>query len=165
MPSNEQTPLLRGRSFDREEFISTSGAISSPSSSGRETSSKGTPSLLESQHGPGSHIQDTSPTDTASRVIVLLLLLLGGWSSACGTPHVLCLADSNWVGVFISNADITFVVTTYGLIGSEFDRFSSASWVLTSYTLGLCTTQPVVVLSRPIDRSLLKAFLISNCKL
>jgi len=47
------------------------------------------------------------------------------------------------VGVFISNADGTLVLATYGTISSEFGAFGDASWLTTSFTLAFCAVQPM----------------------
>ncbi|EPS35938.1 hypothetical protein H072_10575 [Dactylellina haptotyla CBS 200.50] len=47
------------------------------------------------------------------------------------------------LGVFISNADGSFVLATNGVISSEFGRLSDASWLVTSYLLSMCALQPL----------------------
>ncbi|RFU23935.1 hypothetical protein B7463_g12403, partial [Scytalidium lignicola] len=47
-------------------------------------------------------------------------------------------------GDFISNADGTLILTTYGTISSEFGAFNSASWLATSYSLAASALQPLV---------------------
>jgi hypothetical protein len=48
------------------------------------------------------------------------------------------------IGVFVSNADTTLVITTYAGISSEFGAFENAVWLSTSYTLALCSIQGIV---------------------
>jgi hypothetical protein len=48
------------------------------------------------------------------------------------------------IGVFISNADGTLVLATYGTISSEFKAFGQGSWLTTSYALATCAVQPTV---------------------
>ena len=48
------------------------------------------------------------------------------------------------LGVFISNADGTLVLATYGTISSEFGALGDASWLTTSYSLAVCAMQPIV---------------------
>jgi MFS family permease len=45
--------------------------------------------------------------------------------------------------VFLTAADQTLVVSTYGTIGTELHALSSTSWVATSYFLTLCALQPL----------------------
>jgi hypothetical protein len=47
------------------------------------------------------------------------------------------------IGVFISNADGTLVIATYGTISSDFGAFSDASWLTTSFSLAVCAAQPI----------------------
>lgn len=48
------------------------------------------------------------------------------------------------IGVFVSNADGTLVITTYAGISSEFGAFENAVWLSTSYTLAACSIQGIV---------------------
>jgi len=53
--------------------------------------------------------------------------------------------DSNCaIGVFVSQTDLSLMLTTYGEISSEFDSFESGSWLLSSYILAMCVAQPLV---------------------
>lgn len=45
-------------------------------------------------------------------------------------------------GVFISQADTSLVLATYGRISSEFHDLESGSWLLSSYMLAMCVSQP-----------------------
>ncbi|EDO01861.1 hypothetical protein SS1G_04336 [Sclerotinia sclerotiorum 1980 UF-70] len=47
------------------------------------------------------------------------------------------------IGVFISYADGTLVLATYGTIASEFRALGDASWLTTSYSLAMCAVQPL----------------------
>ncbi|KAK6531757.1 hypothetical protein TWF694_002928 [Orbilia ellipsospora] len=47
------------------------------------------------------------------------------------------------LGVFISNADGSFVLATNGVISSEFGRLDDASWLVTVYMLSMCALQPI----------------------
>ncbi|CAG9977193.1 unnamed protein product [Clonostachys byssicola] len=47
------------------------------------------------------------------------------------------------VGVFISQADATLVLATYGTIASEFNDLQNGSWLISSYMLAMCTAQPL----------------------
>lgn len=47
-------------------------------------------------------------------------------------------------GVFVSQTDLSLMLTTYGEISSEFDSFESGSWLLSSYILAMCVAQPLV---------------------
>ncbi|CAK7233854.1 hypothetical protein SBRCBS47491_008752 [Sporothrix bragantina] len=42
------------------------------------------------------------------------------------------------VGVFVSQADTSLVLATYGAIASEFHDLADASWLLSSYMLAMC---------------------------
>jgi MFS family permease len=46
-------------------------------------------------------------------------------------------------GVFISNADGSLVLATYGTISSEFGAFGGASWLSTGFMLSVCAVQPL----------------------
>ncbi|KAH7406206.1 major facilitator superfamily domain-containing protein [Phaeosphaeria sp. MPI-PUGE-AT-0046c] len=47
------------------------------------------------------------------------------------------------IGVFLSSADQTLIVATYGTIGTDLHALSSVSWVATSYFLTLSALQPL----------------------
>ncbi|RFU32551.1 hypothetical protein B7463_g3771, partial [Scytalidium lignicola] len=47
------------------------------------------------------------------------------------------------ISVFMSNADGTLVLATYGTVSSEFGAFDSASWLTTSYSLAAAALQPL----------------------
>lgn len=47
------------------------------------------------------------------------------------------------LGVFISQADTSLVLATYGKISSEFNDLESGSWLLSSYMLAMCISQPL----------------------
>jgi hypothetical protein len=77
---------------------------------------------------------------TKSVIAIISLLLIGRF-----TPNSLINAGADLnQGVFISNADGTLVLATYGTISSEFGALGNASWLTTSYALALCASQPIV---------------------
>ncbi len=45
------------------------------------------------------------------------------------------------IGVFVSQADTSLVLATYGQISSEFNDLHDASWLLSSYMLAMCVSQ------------------------
>lgn len=47
------------------------------------------------------------------------------------------------IGVFLSAADQTIIVSSYGRIGSELDALNLTSWIATSYFLTLTSFQPL----------------------
>ncbi|KAL8869614.1 MAG: hypothetical protein Q9174_004143 [Haloplaca sp. 1 TL-2023] len=47
------------------------------------------------------------------------------------------------IGVFLSAADQTLIVTMYGKIGSDLKALNKTSWVSTAYFLTLCSFQPL----------------------
>ncbi|KZM19571.1 uncharacterized protein EKO05_0004029 [Ascochyta rabiei] len=47
------------------------------------------------------------------------------------------------IGVFLSSADQTLIVSTYGIIGTDLKALSSTSWIATGYFLTLTAFQPV----------------------
>ncbi|PVI04942.1 MFS general substrate transporter [Periconia macrospinosa] len=47
------------------------------------------------------------------------------------------------VGVFISNADSSFLMATHTVISSEFGALRDSSWLLTSFVLASAVTQPL----------------------
>jgi hypothetical protein len=52
------------------------------------------------------------------------------------------------IGVFLSQADTSLVLSSYGRIASEFDELDAGSWLLSSYMLAMCVAQPLVSLPR-----------------
>lgn len=49
-------------------------------------------------------------------------------------------------GVFLANADDSFVMATYQTIASQYQQLSDAPFLLTAYNLGYCIALPVVSL-------------------
>lgn len=47
-------------------------------------------------------------------------------------------------GVFVSQADVFLVLTTYGQISSEFNALKDGGWLLTAYLLSQSVAQPLV---------------------
>jgi hypothetical protein len=80
--------------------------------------------------------------DTAKSVLAILSLLLIGKPNRCPRSPENDADDE--IGVFISNADTTLVMATYGTIASEFGAFGDASWLTTSFALATCAVQPIV---------------------
>lgn len=67
---------------------------------------------------------ETPPPETAPKAVLGILSLL-------------------LIGVFVSQADTSLMLATYAEISSEFDRLENGSWLLTSYILAMCITQPL----------------------
>lgn len=57
-----------------------------------------------------------------------------------------------FLGVFLANGDGSIVLATNQHIASEFNALSSAAWLLTTYTLASCSSQPLVSMMRDISR-------------
>lgn len=67
-----------------------------------------------------------------------------GAVKAQNTPRAIAAVISVLlVGVFISNADGSLVLATYGTISSEFGAFGNASWLTTGFALSVCAIQPL----------------------
>ncbi|EXJ54204.1 hypothetical protein A1O7_09541 [Cladophialophora yegresii CBS 114405] len=47
------------------------------------------------------------------------------------------------LGVFVANLDGSLIIASSQQIASEFDALSSASWLVTSFVLALCASQPL----------------------
>ncbi|KAK4927977.1 hypothetical protein LTR49_005176 [Elasticomyces elasticus] len=47
------------------------------------------------------------------------------------------------LGVFISQADQSLVLATYGKVSSDFDDFDSGTWLISAYILAQCAAQPL----------------------
>ncbi|KAF1933976.1 MFS general substrate transporter [Didymella exigua CBS 183.55] len=71
----------------------------------------------------------------------------GELSKAQGLPMV--RARLKWIfpaiaiGVFLSAADQTLIVSTYGIIGTDLGALSATSWIATAYFLTLTACQPL----------------------
>lgn len=52
--------------------------------------------------------------------------------------------DHIYAGVFISNADGSLVLATYGIISSELGSLANASWIVVTYSLTMCAVQSMV---------------------
>lgn len=60
------------------------------------------------------------------------------------SPSVIGIISVLLIGVFVSQADVSLVMATYATIASEFDSLEKGSWLLSSYLLASCVTQPMV---------------------
>jgi MFS family permease len=47
-------------------------------------------------------------------------------------------------GVFVANLDGSLIIASSQQIASEFNALASASWLVTSFVLALCASQPLV---------------------
>lgn len=47
-------------------------------------------------------------------------------------------------GVFVANADESFMIATYSTIASEFNNLSDGQWLLIAYNMGYCYALPIV---------------------
>ncbi|KAL2061394.1 hypothetical protein VTL71DRAFT_7667 [Oculimacula yallundae] len=56
---------------------------------------------------------------------------------------VMAIVGLLMIGVFMSNADGSLVLASYGTISSEFGALADASWLTTSYSLASCAVQPI----------------------
>lgn len=59
------------------------------------------------------------------------------------TRSVIGIISVLLIGVFVSQADTTLVMATFAQISSEFGDLDSGSWLLSSYMLAACITQPI----------------------
>ncbi|KAL1889158.1 hypothetical protein Sste5346_009107 [Sporothrix stenoceras] len=59
------------------------------------------------------------------------------------TWSILSVLSVLLVGVFVSNADSTFLLAAYPQIASEFDALQHGAWLLTAYMLAMCAVQPL----------------------
>lgn len=73
------------------------------------------------KHWQGSSEDHETPTTLSIWTVVPILLL----------------------GVFVANADGSLVIASSQHIASEFQRLSQASWLVTSYVLAQCASQPL----------------------
>ena len=95
-----------------------------------------------SAHLPPFHEQyepSESPSSAITIWTVVPILLLGMECADCLTRTL--TGDQ---GVFIANADASLVVASSQHIASEFHAMSNASWLITSYGLAQCASQPLV---------------------
>lgn len=86
-----------------------------------------------------SHQQSSHPRHLSSGLLSRSCCLVSPIPFAPGTQsHV----DS--LGVLIANADGSLVIASSQYIASEFNALSDASWLVTSYVLAQCASQPLV---------------------
>ncbi|VUC24016.1 unnamed protein product [Clonostachys rosea] len=85
----------------------------------------------------GTHAQ--TKTDDADAAIA------NGQSDVVPTSRatIVGILSTLMLGVFIASADSSIVIATSSQIASEFNRFSEASWLVTSYSLAQCACQPL----------------------
>lgn len=60
------------------------------------------------------------------------------------TRNVAGIISVLMLGVFVSNADGSLVLATYGMISSEFDKLEDSAWLVTSFLIASCATQALV---------------------
>ena len=60
--------------------------------------------------------------------------------------------EADYAGVFVANLDGTLIIASSQQIASEFNVLSNASWLITSFVLALCASQPLVRASFNLNR-------------
>ncbi|KAM3084216.1 hypothetical protein ACMFMF_001573 [Clarireedia jacksonii] len=108
------------RNTDSVESYSETDSLLSPNTAASTPNYKTTefPSDIEARP----HRSDEQSEDTTVKKVTK------------GTALIISLL---FIGVFISYADGTLVIATYGTIASEFGALGDASWLTTSYTLAI----------------------------
>ncbi|KAF7949948.1 uncharacterized protein EAE97_003457 [Botrytis byssoidea] len=102
---------------------SETDSLLSPVTAASTPNYKSTATFPDVESAQNDQVQDeTTGKVTKSAAIIISLLL---------------------IGVFISYADGTLVLATYGTIASEFRALGDASWLTTSYSLAMCAVQPL----------------------
>ncbi|OQU94858.1 hypothetical protein CLAIMM_01149 [Cladophialophora immunda] len=59
------------------------------------------------------------------------------------TFEIMSMLSVLFTGVLVANVDMTFMVATYPQISSELHAFRDGSWLLISYMLAMCASQPL----------------------
>ncbi|KIW77305.1 hypothetical protein Z517_09751 [Fonsecaea pedrosoi CBS 271.37] len=75
------------------------------------------------------YYQDPTPADGATEPSSALTI----WT----------IVPVSLLGVFVSNLDGSLIIASSQQIASEFNALSSASWLITSFVLALCASQPL----------------------
>lgn len=86
--------------------------------------------------------------DSRSVVGIISVLLIGKLRRRSEIFGAETLISHESVGVFISQADSSLMLATYGRISSEFNDLESGSWLMISYMLAQCVAQPFVSLGQ-----------------
>ncbi|KAK4952433.1 hypothetical protein LTR10_009239 [Elasticomyces elasticus] len=82
--------------------------------------------------------QDPLPPDDTDIELAKTTTTTSGTSRSVYTTLSVLL-----LGVFISQADQSLVLATYGKVSSEFDDFDSGTWLISAYILAQCAAQPL----------------------
>ena len=67
----------------------------------------------------------------------------GGLDKTGDTSGIWTTVPVLLIGVFVANADGSLVIASSQSIASEFNALSGASWLVTTYVLAQCATQPL----------------------
>jgi MFS family permease len=59
------------------------------------------------------------------------------------TAAIWTVVPISLLGIFVANADGSLVIASSQQIASEFDALANASWIVTSFTLAQCASQPL----------------------
>lgn len=60
-----------------------------------------------------------------------------------GGKSIMSILSVLFVGVFVANIDMTFMLAAYPRISSDLHAFREGSWLMTAYMLAMCATQPL----------------------
>lgn len=142
-------------------FNRPSLAVVSPLKMARATSTAEQAPLLQNENAieqqnttinsPGDDVSPQKGLPSKASIIGILSTLMLGRNSSLFFPlatRQFCglFADiqSVFAGVFVASVDHSIVIGTISQISSEFQSLSSASWLLTSFSLAQCAFQPMV---------------------
>ncbi|KAA8576111.1 hypothetical protein EYC84_006273 [Monilinia fructicola] len=112
------------RDVDSIKSFSETDSLLSPATAASTPNYKSTATFSDVESAQNSSQVDDATTGKVTKSVAIVISLL-------------------LIGVFISNADGTLVIATYGTIASEFQALGDASWLTTSYSLAMCAIQPL----------------------
>ncbi|CZT44585.1 related to multidrug resistance protein fnx1 [Rhynchosporium secalis] len=123
-------PTISTLTSDSSGYIGVSEQTSLLSKHSRDPDHKGADSEIDSEEE-----EDRSGYEDEDDDEVLSVQAPG--------ESVIAIVGLLMIGVFVSNADGSLVLASYGTISSDFGALADASWLTTSYSLASCAVQPI----------------------
>ncbi|KAL9597896.1 MAG: hypothetical protein Q9219_004849 [cf. Caloplaca sp. 3 TL-2023] len=108
-------------------------------------------STVRKNHSSRPDESNNVPNGTATRnstpdgriYLILGMLMLSIATPSSGNAIVPSSLNYLSTGVFMSSLDNSLVIVTSSIIASEFNSLENADWLLTSYLVAVCATQPI----------------------
>ncbi|OAP55882.1 hypothetical protein AYL99_10034 [Fonsecaea erecta] len=95
------------------------------------------------EHHPADPATTTTTTTTDTSPEAAAVVAAGGVAEESSALIIWTIVPVSLLGVFVANLDGSLIIASSQQIASEFNALSSASWLVTSFVLALCASQPL----------------------